>query len=1850
MKTNKTDINRYMYEYSLYRSIEAYNMQNPKNVITTRMGGFLRSELGDRLGERSLGELSISEYKSHVNDIMRDAVDFEPFVDGGQDPMFMEHVNEFKLITGVERGSYDLDEENKFIPISPYDPTFKDRETILVHGKLLGAPVSGYEDISQLEAFDYKPEIVAQSIQLQNDNNGQMQVRSRDIGGLVTKNDISGVSKLMANMTKSEYTQTSAWVTDALLADADIDTRHAAIDKASYILQGLSDMGYDYTIKNGLTQGTASAVLSDSGIEIKLIDTAENARYIGEVRDRGASVSFSTTRYDKTGVISFTPSNEESLDLVRFALGEQMVGSTFNDSRTEVSSRYRGGTQYKYNNTFNTRGRLVTNYKPFSLDGVEDSFGNVVKITHSAEHKRRSVTPLDTELDARLALTSAIETATTNLTTDLSTPVAAIQEHLENGGTLETFDFPFSTEKEIETIQSMYVAALTIEDPQGDELAIAKLVDYVNSFADSDSEPFTYEGLEPSEKLARTIDLVNSHVEHYVDDTIGSYDLKQHGANTEPTRFSPVAVAKYQSTSHSIYKNRDDIINACKMLDIDPAELHGSGNYHEDIVSSLIKYDSESAVQMNEIDSEFMQSMYGVVAESLDSAGVVFDPKDILIDNNGIVSYSGLLATKEDTSSKSKVPVNGTIGQIFAPDLEGVVETKFLGDRNYEMVPGYEARIRSRKTGEMSSVEERTILVGYDLKMARSIRREVRDQLLMAKGNYVDMEANVALNKTYKTLYSERYDVGFRDRAYEEGMDKSLLDALIKTNKARVRYPNEVAQESTIAATHMADAYGNDLTNDNTTDMFIKTNGRNMAILTEEADGFFDPIATSATSTIQGSVRFLVEGAHVNLDGSITPSEDKKARCAIFNHEIAETMKYDPFDRQAMVLSNLMQSVSVAEKTNVAQMTFGGWNQDDGIVVSKQFAENNSIIGHDGSRDLRVGDKMSDMHGNKGVVSLVVDPDMDPAEAEAKGLTNEVAWFKANPGLDVVMAPFPAVSRFNGGTAREMMADSHDLINPETGEVIKGGVGSANLIITDKAADIKTHIYDESEVAAGNGRRFGAQLAMALCSKDANAIMREAYGRNDAAYTKLRECMIVAGLDLDEFGNMREGYAPHAGEERNIFELPDLQYRETKSGLRLNMKPMKDDFVRAIDHNGGFMEIPFPIELPTGEELAQNPETGHYLLPVLSSHLRAGQAFDDGSQSVHDFTNHYHAIFEESIKYQELAETTDIDSLTDGQLVEFNEALDKIERTVQNRYNTIANTIISKGFESKHNIFRDDLMSKRMGDSATAIWSEDPRLDVDQVAMSSDMADTLGLEDGDYTLVWRDPMLRDSGIRYMRVKRDPNIDGVAITPVAAKSFDGDFDGDSVAIVKLNTPSAQKEAYRLFSMEANLLDHGSKGKDGQFDLSFNNGLDVQVAAHNDPKIADTLAQIREDANKLELVEKSESESRGYNVKDMNYRRGMLNALSDTYRDAYSKSYGSATVTFDNIPDHLQSVHDACVETGAKGSASKVEDYMKYLGVSFANGKYDFTPDNLVDNKDTLSTRVDHEGTQTATIIKSVGTGIAGAYQQRGTKALRNVCEKEVLELTYPVTQGILQAKHDPVDAKKRYGLIMGPVRDLWKGANVELQNGEFKAVREGRDYAPCTREDWVKSFEQVYMSDEGLGVNINMDYVETISKALVDEKGFMRNLEEEAEVLGSPMDNMAYNGKFENLVDYAKQGANIYDGKQNGKFTPRKVVNNQMAHNDYYDGITDEMNLKRLTKGDTQMVRPKVVVEPEVQAPVTPDLEFSDITAMFNDGMDIDDIKSMVDDELYADYMKREREFNAAANVESKEIESGGMSL
>lgn len=1831
MKIDKSSKYRYLYEYAFYDLIRRHNDGQkaasrrdgtPADYIMASEGRALRAQLGAyvRSSGKAMDSILPLEFRNACDAVLSGRMGRAPYGAGPEGKAaFSGQLKAYTTLLDLGDNNAPQMGEEGILPISPYDPRYSRLDAVLQNGTRLGGVRAGsMESVDDLHtrAALMNTDYLA-NVSLDADRDGNPVRRFSDRGAKVMNGaDALELTKLKRFMSEKDYARCASWVVSGSKTDgmtkADVQQRRRMVDRSVAILEELDRLGRPYEIKPDDRPGQLKACVKGTRVSVRIMDTVEDYNYIGRVYDNGMVITprSTNTKYKSAADLSEL-SPEMTVAMVEYGLGEHV--RRFDDPSKGIGEHVmydrivRGKPAKAHSIYHNDNGTTVVMDNIYE-NGRAERFGNKLVLTANTTRRSEMTTPMADATEAADYLRDAVATARENYAEalDVDSILAQVEEYRAQaeatGAEPEDFAFTYSGDADVANIQQSYVDVLlgrkaTLMRPGKAAAEFEERLSEVGEFETDGAVHTTMYDQEMRDIVYDSsmdpVEMVRRHAADSVDYEIGSFEIGADGK-----RFNPVGVASHCS-GLSVYRNTDDIVKAMRMLDFTADDVKGDNFYVDTVKNKLVKFDAAGAKPMMDVEGPFMRGMYEEIRDSLKHNGVMFDEKNIRIDGNGIVHYSGDIAVKPfaNPDGSDVEHIEGELGQFFEPDEHGVVYTNFNGTENYAFVPGYSAHITPLEPGNPKSVEERTILTGYEQSMRQRIRYTLRQELSVhdRDGKYGNP---TNMNETYRHLYDERHDYDFVEKFREQGMEEDVLWAIVETEAARVRYDNTVRDGSTIHAAYQAERYDRDMANDNTGDAFVLTGGRNMAVLTEESDGYFDPIATTATSTNQGTLRFLVQGAKVGPDGHIVPSEDKGDRCAFFKHDVARNMSFNTFDRQNMTLSNVLQASAITRPANVALMTFGGWTMDDPIVVSKKFASEYRMRNRDGHlRDLVAGDKISDLHGNKGVISLVIDPDMPLEEAEERGIRDQVEWFKANPDLDMVMAPFPAVSRFNGGTAREMMERSQDLVDPKTGEVRKGEMGAMRMIVTDKAADTKTHVYDDDEVRMGHGRKASAQMAWALNSKDCPAIMRECFGNNGSALANVREMLITCGLDISETGELRVGYQPHEGETRRVIEMDEPMVRGiNKNGMpSMNNKEMSAKFVDVIAKQGGVLEVPFELKYPTGEPIApmndnktdvvytktewerkgyfrkdgtwvrgttvtRRAESGQrtvgeptYGLPVMSSYLRSGQTFADGTSSVHDYTHQYMDIYLQSMLYKACDDRLKTSGLSDDERKTLEAAKDSCRRVAQSRFDNITSSVKSRAFEGKHNVFRDDIMSHKMPNSATAVWTADPRLDIDEVAVGRAMAESIGIEDGQHVLIWRDPVLRDGGLRYLKAKIDDELTGVAINPVMDKSFDGDFDGDTVAVVNLRSKSAQREAMDKFSVEANLLDYGT-GKDGAHSLFMQQSLDVKVAQSMRPELKAHFEDIEDRVNKFEAAG-ANGDISPRELRES--REAVVEELSSLYRDSFDGQCGSVAIRFDSLESHLNSVKEACLDTGAKGSPKALGMYCKWLGAELRDPKeLDF--EGCRDAGHTLAQRKDHEGVMVATAVKSFGTGIAGSFSQRGVSAMRNECQKAVLELTYPVTQSLLQAKHNPDEALHKYRMLMGPARDLWRGyAMAKDENGEWRTKRnaEGTGNEPASVDEWKAAFKEIYLSEDGLNVNINEKWVDEVAEALRQPgTNVMRNLEEEesATELCSPLDRLAYGGNFEMLTDMAKNGEDLFRGKYNAQFAPRTVRMNKLA--------------------------------------------------------------------------------------------------
>ena len=1714
---------------------------------------------------------------------------------------------DFGRLSGLAAMNITVDspESAHYLPLSPYDDRFADNEFMIQNGQLMFADMNEQDEngeFSMQHAYRlYSSDSRDTYLDTYFNNSHPEQIRAQQDTAMRIESeaDVCGVSRLFPFMEASDAKrrELTSWVRSA---GADNFISKETMDKSVGLLRKLQDNGIEFTIEPDTYRGQLKASLTGTRISVRIMDTKNNERYVGRVYDNGISVYYTTnvkervvTSDGKTKMMTKgydNPSVDEMYYLLQFARGESIDRTDNSGLKVGDVGEYRQQKRTSKNG-FDYRPRANTAYfsgKHYSSVMKANENGDAVLIHVENNRSSSSISFLSKDgtpntTFAEQYLRDAVQTASENYDT-----VFGLEHLIEEAGKARMnpeagTTFEFSGEPEIAAVQQNYWNILTGKTSTlfrhfitSDDIQMA----FLNG---TSVEELQYQGT--PEEIVR---------QHYADSKaalVGSYE-----PDTDGKRFDPVTVASYMTSEHGVYRNNSNIIQALRALDIGADELRGDDFYNNNVADRLIKYDSVPTknagydytppVRMSQHSNPFIKSMGEYIVNTIRETGTEVDEKDVMIDCNGIVHYTARQRTREIITQKDGPQyreIEGVIGQIFPIDPEKrTVYTQFAGSPNYMFSPGYEAYIVPQVPGENKSMEERTRLRGYEQVLKQTIQYQIRSDMMA--GGTGRVGETTSINNAYHRLYNTRYEL---DKEYQaqmmDGMDPELFDAIIKTNARRVRYSNAIQDGSSTNADYQYEMQRirgmkpTDAINDSVTDPFVLTGRRDMSVIDERSDGYFDR-SMSGSSKNQSSVRYLVESAHVEDDGRIVPG-DPADETPVMKLDIFRNKDFNPWDRNLMAATQVLTCQRITKHVNTAQMTFGGWTFDDGYVVSKKFAEANAIKGIDGTyRPLMVGDKISDMNGNKGVISLVVDPEMSDEIAAERELTKEVAWFRANPELDVVGAPFSGTSRFNGGSIRTLMEHPKNLISPD-GSVLEGCMGETEYIITDKSVDEKTHIYGEMEMAQGKGRKASSQLAWALNAKGCTNILHEFYGQNNGAVQNLREYLIATGLDMDEVGNLRTTYVPHEGENRHVFRQKPLRHKGDDETKPVDYAGMKREFGNEIANTGGFLEVPFALKFPRDGHTMDVGETlGTHLVPILSSYLRSGQTFQDGTSSVHDYTNHYIGIYEQTLRYRQ----AEIDGDT--------AVMEKAVRAAQSEYDAIANDIIYRKFDGKYNVFKEEIMAHRVPNSATSVWTADPRLAIDEIGVGSAMAEQLGCKDGDYILVWRDPMLRDEGMAYRKVVVDNNITGCSINPVMDKQFDGDFDGDTVGLVKLQTEAAHREAIEKLSLSQNLLDKGV-GKQGKHPLLMQGGLDVAAAAYANPALAKKRNELQERANACYMDDSKAGNKEKQQIAD---------ELNQYFHDSLRNEFGNDMICFKDAKSYAKSAEHMVID-GAKGNYGKLADCFKYTGISCetkeVNGETRLDLDTVQDFGKTMATRKDASDVQYATAVKSFGTGIAGTFSQRGMAAFRNFAPTAVLEQTYPVTQSILQSKHDPIEARHKFGVLQSGAKDLWDGYKVGLneKTGIMQAIDKSAMGNRMTTDEFVDNFIYVYTSKDGLGVDINEDFVRQIADTM-SEDGFVVGLSEFGNKHGSIMDKMTYGGKFADLRQAAESGRNVFEGKWNHEFAPSVIRQNEKA-------MEFGVGIKSIQKSDTKaVVKKEPVIEPKTEDSAVIEARLAEIAA------------------------------------------------
>lgn len=1041
----------------------------------------------------------------------------------------------------------------------------------------------------------------------------------------------------------------------------------------------------------------------------------------------------------------------------------------------------------------------------------------------------------------------------------------------------------------------------------------------------------------------------------------------------------------------------------------------------KDILSEQSAGTHANKVEIEELDvSDEQKKRYNEIllttSNYLDDYGI--DTNDVYFDSDYVLHWNGV--NRADKAERS-----GEIGQIFIPDNRGVLTTNFntlIGSeaRNYAMVTGYTAYYKSAQ--KKTTTVPKTIMIEDELGNQREVvatldkdnnnlipfknskgkylraERFPEEELLRMNSKIQAYNATQEAGNRLPEIATEERETTLRDRLRLKGYDQ-LLNQQLKSVLAKqvVQETGHTIDNVSLNKLYHGDTYGmrvaaHTLNNENairTLNKRVKFDNEVLSMTAneidasyegedndyegedyshrfniKELDGMFDRSVSTDGQNL-GLIRYLTKQSKVLPTGEVVISRHSDIDRANIIDDIPFSYG-DPGDRSMMASNQAIKARDISE-SKVVLMTYKGYTFEDGSVVSQKFAaERGAIVNgldeQGNAIPLQVGDKISDLHGNKSTISYIASPDDDV--------------FKENPNLDVIMNPFSVSTRRNTGLLLEMKHNQDMEPVMVNGEQVAES-GTLNVVVTDITAKQKTQTYLDEYDIDGNlisksnrkGRSFGVQEAWVANALKLDATMNEVYGNNIATFEKLKAYLNVTGIDFDENSVLIESNGYNNGKtEPNTNQATKVELKQPVT----------------LPENGGYIELPTEVSLPSGMKTKY--------LPVLPEKYRTTQELFAGERMYHDYSNIYADIIKESLKPNAVEEKYRVklkdqfENLKDQDLMSYdltkpedqNKLLNELtneedkeefksqiknystekykinnnlDQNLQKKVNELTEGIINDNLGGRSNLveytdkngdtylnrskqsdaikrsmIKKDIMSKQVPNSVTSVVTAEPNVAINTIKVSSDIYQSLDLNnENDRVLLWRDPALHDGSMRSFKVEVDDNVVGVGINPLVTESFGMDFDGDTVGVYAPKTKEAQKELEEKASIEANLIDPTSKQFCGNVSMDIVSGAvanNYVLTGNNEDKIQGPIANKVDDLAYHDITPKDQI---NLILTELAQKEDGWKDINDFWNEtvATDKNISSSDIKFTDREQTKNSlVHIASI--GAKGKVDDISD--------------------------------------------------------------------------------------------------------------------------------------------------------------------------------------------------------------------------------------------------------------------------------------------------------------------------------------
>lgn len=712
----------------------------------------------------------------------------------------------------------------------------------------------------------------------------------------------------------------------------------------------------------------------------------------------------------------------------------------------------------------------------------------------------------------------------------------------------------------------------------------------------------------------------------------------------------------------------------------------------------VVDFDAGSAMDIDDHPDPYIRRMADQIRRSCRTYGKQL-PKNLQIDAHGIVHFD--LALSKTKKDGEPAYVSATLGPVYPyvgydekhPYENGVyIQTNQPFGQNRIYCFGNEMFILNDSKAKRQSAQSRLRVESFVRKMEKSISREVSDiihdlsKVVYEPKEVYELGEPTSLLRVYKSSDSEMFSIEQLEAIRQSGAmfdeNVSLYEyhlELMRMYSSRCRIDSEFANKSNVVDVqeHLRTAWKN---HGEYADPIYLSDGLMISQGTIFQDLLDDTITTDSGKMNQN--RAMGEYTHLHSDGTLTTDRPgEKARSEFWKYAPKETI-LNPMTRKIMCSKVMGQILAVANDTNIAFMYLGQKNQNDGMVISKSFADRMKIAAENKEgdveiRSLLVGDKISDFHGNKGVISDIIDTSeyigKTPEEMRKLARRNGdnpdlIMTFALNPQLDVVASPCASISRSNAGTFMEIKnrGELMDMVHPD-GTVTKSAIGKIRQLILDKTVEEKVAIYE----GPGQGRKFSQMLSQVLLSKNAVHIVDEFMQTMDSERNlqSARHVLSAFGLGISKTGELMDQLDQTSlfNEDGSVntenvldpsdkkipavilqqafldLDQPDRKLKKSAAYLSKKISPNARNMRRLTEkemwNKGSWMELPFPLYISTQQAtpFGQKPNGAEtWYLPVLPVTLRRPNIGADGAQISTKFEPYYTAIAQQAVTYRTL--------------------------------------------------------------------------------------------------------------------------------------------------------------------------------------------------------------------------------------------------------------------------------------------------------------------------------------------------------------------------------------------------------------------------------------------------------------------------------------------------------------------------------------------------------------------------------------------------------------------------------------